>query len=113
MQTVLIVLTVIVSVLLIAVVLVQKSKGGGLASNFAGSNQIMGVRRTTDFIEKTTWTLAAIILVISIVSARVSDNTTVTGKRFHVEAQKGTTTATPAAAPGAKAPANNAPTPSY
>ena len=97
MQTVLLVLTVIVAILLIIVVLVQKSKGGGLASNFAGSNQIMGVRRTTDFIEKTTWTLAAVILVISIISARVSENTTVQGgQRYKVEAQTGTTTELPA-----------------
>ena len=93
MQTVLIVLTVLVSILLIIVVLVQKSKGGGLASNFSGSNQIMGVRRTTDFIEKATWTLAAIILVISVISARVSENNTVQkGRRYNVEVQTGTTT---------------------
>lgn len=71
MQILLIVLSVIVSVLLIVVVLVQKSKGGGLSSTFAGSNQIMGVRRTTDFIEKTTWTLASIVCVLAILSAFV------------------------------------------
>ena len=69
MQTLLIVLTVIVSILLIGVVLIQKSKGGGLASNFAGSNQIMGVRRTNNFIEKATWTLAIVILFLSILSS--------------------------------------------
>ena len=74
MQTLLIVLTVIVSVLLIGVVLIQKSKGGGLASNFAGSNQIMGVRRTNNFIEKATWTLAIVILFLSIMSSMVSPN---------------------------------------
>lgn len=73
MQTVLVVLTVLISVLLIIVVLIQKSKGGGLASNFAGSNQIMGVRRTNDFIEKATWTLAIIILVLSILSSFVGN----------------------------------------
>ena len=72
MQTLLIVLTVIVSVLLIGVVLIQKSKGGGLASNFAGSNQIMGVRRTNSFIEKATWSLAIVILFLSIVSSMVT-----------------------------------------
>jgi preprotein translocase subunit SecG len=51
--------------LLILVVLVQNSKGGGLVSNFAGSNQIMGVRRTADFLEKATWTLAISLLVMS------------------------------------------------
>ena len=66
-----IVLTVLISILLIIVVLVQKSKGGGLSSAFAGSNQIMGVRRTNDFIEKTTWTLAAIIGILSVLSVFV------------------------------------------
>lgn len=74
MYTVLIVLTVLIAILLIIVVLVQKSKGGGLASNFAGSNQIMGVRRTNDFIEKATWTLASIIAVLAIASAFVMPN---------------------------------------
>lgn len=68
MENVLIILAVVLSVLLVIVVLIQKSKGGGLASNFSGSNQIMGVRRTNDFVEKTTWTLAAIIAVLAILS---------------------------------------------
>ena len=62
------VLVFIVCVLLILVVLVQNSKGGGLASNFASSNQFMGVRKTADFLEKTTWTLAVALLVLSLVS---------------------------------------------
>lgn len=69
MDILIIVLSVIVSILLIGVVLIQKSKGGGLSSTFAGSNQIMGVRRTTDFIEKATWTLASVICVLAIASA--------------------------------------------
>lgn len=71
MYTLIIILTVLVSILLIIVVLVQKSKGGGLSSTFAGSNQIMGVRRTNDFIEKATWTLAGIICLLSIISVFV------------------------------------------
>jgi preprotein translocase subunit SecG len=62
------VLILITCVLLILVVLVQNSKGGGLASNFAGSNQFMGVRKTADFLEKTTWTLAIVLLVLSLFS---------------------------------------------
>ena len=65
------ILSVIVAILLIGVVLIQKSKGGGLSSSFAGSNQIMGVRRTNDFIEKATWVLASIICVLAIASAFV------------------------------------------
>jgi preprotein translocase subunit SecG len=59
----------VASVLMCFIVLIQNSKGGGLASGFASSNQIMGVRKTTDFLEKATWTLAAIMVVGSIVSA--------------------------------------------
>ncbi|MGD0710394.1 MAG: preprotein translocase subunit SecG [Bacteroidales bacterium] len=62
------VLILIVCVLLTLVVLVQNSKGGGLASNFSSSNQIMGVRKTADFLEKATWTLAVALLVLSLVS---------------------------------------------
>lgn len=68
MYVLLIILTLICSILLICVVLVQKSKGGGLSSTFAGSNQIMGVRRTNSFIEKLTWTLAAVICVLAVLS---------------------------------------------
>jgi preprotein translocase subunit SecG len=65
------VLIFIVCVLLILVVLVQNSKGGGLASNFSSSNQFMGVRKTADFLEKTTWTLAIALLVLSLVTVFV------------------------------------------
>ncbi len=59
----------IASVLMCFIVLIQNSKGGGLASGFSSSNQIMGVRKTTDFLEKTTWTLAAVMVVFSIATA--------------------------------------------
>jgi preprotein translocase subunit SecG len=62
------VLIIITCVLLGLVVLVQNSKGGGLASNFASSNQFMGVRKTADFLEKATWTLAVVLLVLSLTS---------------------------------------------
>lgn len=62
------VLVLIASILLILIVLVQNSKGGGLASGFSSSNQIMGVRKTTDFLEKATWTLAGIVLVLSVIA---------------------------------------------
>lgn len=65
----LIILIVLVSILLAFVVLIQKSKGGGLASNFSASNQIMGVRKTTDFLEKGTWGLAAAVVVLSVLTS--------------------------------------------
>jgi preprotein translocase subunit SecG len=69
MELILEILTVIVCILLILVVLVQDSKGGGLSSSFGGSNQILGVRRTTDFLEKATWVLAIALLVFSLASS--------------------------------------------
>ncbi len=81
MYTLVIVLTVIVAILLIGVVLVQKSKGGGLASGFSGANQIMGVRHTNDFIEKTTWVLAAIVAVLAVISVFVMPKAPASGSR--------------------------------
>ncbi|MGW8317415.1 MAG: preprotein translocase subunit SecG [Bacteroidales bacterium] len=63
--TVLIVATCIFTIL---IVLVQNSKGGGLASNFSASNQYMGVRKTADFLEKATWTLGAALIVLSLLA---------------------------------------------
>lgn len=64
-------LIVLAALLMCFVVLIQNSKGGGLASSFASSNQIMGVRKTTDFIEKLTWGLAAFMVVLSVATAYV------------------------------------------
>ena len=63
------VLILIVSFLMMLVVLVQNSKGGGLASNFSSHNQILGVRKTTDFLEKTTWTLAVLLVLFCLASS--------------------------------------------
>ena len=69
MYTLISVLVVVASILLILIVLVQNSKGGGLVSNFSSSNQIMGVRKTADFLEKATWALAIAILSLSIIGS--------------------------------------------
>ncbi len=69
MYLILVSLMVIAALLMCFIVLIQNSKGGGLASGFASSNQIMGVRKTTDFLEKATWGLAVFMLVVSILSA--------------------------------------------
>jgi len=61
------ILILISSIFLVLIVLVQNSKGGGLASGFSSSNQVLGVRKTTDFLEKATWSLAAIVLTLCIV----------------------------------------------
>ena len=65
-----IILIILASVILSLVVLVQNPKGGGLAGNIAGfSNQFMGVKQTTDVLEKGTWIFAAIIGILCIISS--------------------------------------------
>ena len=66
-----VILIVIASLLMIGIVLIQESKGGGLSSNFSSSNQVLGVRKTTDFIEKATWGLAISLVVRSVICAAV------------------------------------------
>ena len=72
MYTLFTILIVIASVLLILLVLVQNSKGGGLAAGFSSSNQIMGVRKTTDFVEKGTWVLVVFVMLFSIATVAVN-----------------------------------------
>ena len=64
MSVVISVLILIVCILLSLIVLVQNSKGGGLSSSFASNNQIMGVRRTADVLEKTTWGFAIALFAL-------------------------------------------------
>lgn len=68
----------IASIVLVGVILIQKSKGGGLAANVNNYNQFMGVRKTTDFIEKLTWGLAIFICVLSICTCLFTDTQYVT-----------------------------------
>ena len=79
MYTLFVILIVVAAVLMIGIVLIQESKGGGLASNFSNYNQIGGVRKTTDFIEKTTWGLAIAMVVISVACAYVAPQTSTNG----------------------------------
>ena len=84
----LVILMLIAAVLMCFIVLIQNSKGGGLASSFSSSNQIMGVRKTTDFLEKTTWGLAIAMVVISIASAYVLPTTSGRSDAILEQAQK-------------------------
>ncbi len=72
MFTLCIILIILACVVLAFVILIQNSKGGGLASNFASSNQIMGVRKTADVLEKATWGIATFIMVLCFVCAFMS-----------------------------------------
>ncbi len=66
MYTLIIILIIVVCLLLVGVVMVQNSKGGGLASDFSSSNQIIGVQRTGDFLEKATWYLTVTLIVLTL-----------------------------------------------
>ncbi len=63
------VLITIVCFLLIVVIMVQNPKGGGLSSSIGGSQMLGGVQKTTDFLDKSTWTLAAILIVLILLSS--------------------------------------------
>jgi preprotein translocase subunit SecG len=75
MTTLFVILIILACVILSLIVLVQNPKGGGLAGNVAGfSNQFMGVKQTTDVLEKGTWIFAAVIGVLCILSTLFIDN---------------------------------------
>lgn len=67
--TILVILIVLAAILLVAVVLLQNGKGDGLASNFVAGNQTFGVRQTADILEKVTWVLVAVIVVLSVIAS--------------------------------------------
>jgi preprotein translocase subunit SecG len=73
------ILVVIFSLALIFFVVIQNSKGGGLAAGFSSSNQVMGVRKTTDFLEKATATLAGLVVFGSIIASIVVANKSTSG----------------------------------
>ena len=62
-------LIIICSILLVLIILIQNPKGGGLSSSFGGgASQMMGVKKTTNFLEKATWTLAISLIVLILAS---------------------------------------------
>ncbi len=73
LYTLCIVLILIASVLIVLAVLVQSPKSG-MAANFGASNQVMGVRQTADFLEKFTWGMAVVILVLSLLATLAMDS---------------------------------------
>ena len=108
MYTVLVILILVVSVLLGLVVLVQNSKGGGLISNFGSANQMMGVRQTTDFLEKATWTMAIILVVLCLMSSMsIKTNTSgnVQDSQMREQIELNAPVAPAAEAPAAEMPA--------
>ena len=100
MTTVFVILIVIASVVLGFIVLIQNPKGGGLAGNVGGlSNQLMGVKQTTDVLEKGTWIFAAAIAILSMLSTLFLNS----GNGLSDDASKTIKNITP--------PATNAPAP--
>ena len=93
------ILIVIAAILLTLLVLVQNSKGGGLAAGFASGNQVMGAPKTADFLEKTTWTLIALIVVFSIAAVGFS-----AGRQVSSEEQSAIVVDEAPAAPAAELP---------
>src|SRR6478609_7344251 len=72
------ILTILVCVLLVLVILVQNSKGGGIQSQFGAATQIMGVKRGTEFIEKATWGLAITLILLSVLMSPQGSGTVTT-----------------------------------
>lgn len=66
METIITAVILLASILLIFIVFVQNPKGGGLSSDFGAAQQIGGVKKTNDFIDKATWSLAGVVAVLSI-----------------------------------------------
>lgn len=119
MITATIVIICILTVLLILIVLIQNSKGGGLAGEFGGlgSNQLMGVKKTTDLLEQITWGLGVGVMVLSLASYIMVDRNQAGGinsvnvDRAQTQTLPGTAAPSPAAgaapsqaAPGAATP---------
>ena len=70
----------IVCFLLILAIMVQNPKGGGLSSSFGGSQQLGGVQKTTDFLDKSTWTLGGVLIALILLSS-LSFNGTASGSK--------------------------------
>ncbi|MBL7827016.1 MAG: preprotein translocase subunit SecG [Saprospiraceae bacterium] len=82
------VLIAIVSILLVLVVLMQNSKGGGLDPTFGGqAQQLFGAARSTDFIEKATWVLAGLLIVLCIVAVMTVGGGDAAGTEIPLQSQ--------------------------
>ncbi|MFV5696638.1 preprotein translocase subunit SecG [Flavobacterium sp. LB3P122] len=101
------VLITIVCFLLIVVIMVQNPKGGGLSSTIGGSQMLGGVQKTTDFLDKSTWTLATILIALILLSS-LSFTGALSDNDSKIIEQTGTT-APATAAPGS--PVQNTPAP--
>ena len=106
MFTIFLVLITVVSFLLIVVIMVQNPKGGGLSSAIGGSQQLGGVQKTTDFLDKSTWTLATILILLILFSSLSFNNGTTVQPLAPVDAPA---TETPAPADNTTTPVQTPP----
>ena len=88
MYNIIVILIIVICVLLGLVVLVQNSKGGGLAANFSAPTQVMGVRQTADFLEKATWWLAGLLVFLSLVASQSISRSSSQNDEEKIEAVK-------------------------
>lgn len=86
MATLFSILIIIACILLVLAVLVQNPKGGGVNSALSGSTQMMGVRKTADFLEKSTWVLISVIVVLSLLISTM-DKPTMTERESEIKEQ--------------------------
>lgn len=105
MSLLFLILIIVASALLGLIVLIQNPKGGGLSGNIAGfSNQFMGVKQTTDVLEKGTWILAGVIVFLCLISSLLINKPATDSNMIrNINTNTGTTTT-----PAQQAPANNA-----
>lgn len=111
MLTFILVIIIVVCLFLTLLVLIQNPKGG-IAANFIAPSQIMGVKRSTDVVEKATWVLAIALISLSLLSnffrPDAATSETTTSSRIEESIQGVTVPAAPQQAPAAQ-PANTQP----
>ncbi|MFT5513423.1 MAG: preprotein translocase subunit SecG [Bacteroidia bacterium] len=87
MYTLILTLIIIASIALTFIVLIQKPKGGGIAANFSGGSQVMGVKRTNEIVEKLTWGLAIALLFLSMSSNLFLSSSSDVGEKSVIQEQ--------------------------
>jgi preprotein translocase subunit SecG len=113
--TIFLILIILVSFLLVVVVMVQNPKGGGLSSSFGGggTQQMGGVKKTTDFLDKSTWALATLLLALILISnfaipgAGGNTESKILSGEQTIESAPATPMATPAQADDTATPADS------
>lgn len=101
MFTILLILIVVVAFLLIVVIMVQNPKGGGLSSSFGGggTQQLGGVKKTTDFLDKSTWALGAFLVALILASSLTINRSGSSGESKALDKNEITAPVEPTSAP--------------